>query len=143
MEKLVCEFHQDDETRLKHYNDLKYTSIILFNAVVDSLRKSSVSNTSWIETVLKTSDVIEETTLMREQAKGDESAYKQELHNWHLVEDNEKMLYRIPNKVKTYVQFRNKKRCKAKDLVVEFVTKLYRIDMQNRKDVVNDIAHNK
>jgi hypothetical protein len=38
IEKLVCEFHYDDATRLLHYKDLKYTCLVVFNEVVAGIR---------------------------------------------------------------------------------------------------------
>ena len=60
--------------------------------------------------------------------------YKQDLIKWHL-EDNENMCYRIPNKVKSFEAFRNKKSCRAKDYAIEIVTKMYRFDCINHKEL--------
>lgn len=135
----MCEFHNDDETRLLHYNDLKYASLTLFNAIVDALRKGTFDGLSFVDEVLKASKVIEPTTLMRDQMNGDESMYKRELIHWHL-EDDGKMMYRIPNKVNSFKAFRSKKSCKVKDFSVEIVTKMYRLYMVNMQEIAVERA---
>lgn len=115
-----------------HYNDLIYTSLTLFNSIVDSLRKGT-AGPDWIYTVLDASKVIKETTLMRELVKTDVQAYRQDLVHWHL-DDDDKMLHRIPTKVDTFARFRNKKSCKVKDYAIEIVTKMYRIHQQDLQD---------
>lgn len=133
---------EDDETRLRHYNDMKHTSLMLFNKIVDALRnmqRGDGRGFSWIDTVLETSKIIEETTLMREQMRADEARYKQDLFDWH-CSDEGKVMYRIPNKVKTFAQFRNKKSCKVKDYAIEVVTKMYRLDQINRKQMQTDFV---
>ena len=82
---VVCEFHYDDKVRLLHYNDLKCTTLTLFNAIVEGLRKGRMP--SFVDTVLNALEVIEETTLMREQLEIDESTCKRELVSWHLSDD--------------------------------------------------------
>ena len=132
MERLVCEFQDDDGVRLEHYNDLKFTSLTLFNTIVDGLRKGRMA--SFVDVVLDASKVIEETTLMRVQMKGDEKMYEEQLVYWHLRDDG-KMCYRIPNKVNSFEAFRKKKSCKAKDYAVEIVTKMYRLHCINMKEL--------
>ena len=39
MEHLACEFHEDDKLRLEHCNDSKCTTLALFNAIAEGLRK--------------------------------------------------------------------------------------------------------
>ncbi|CAB9500265.1 expressed unknown protein [Seminavis robusta] len=138
---LVNEFQEPNTSLAKrHYNDVKYTSLMLFNKIVDALRKrqrGDGAGCSWFDTVLEASKIIEETTLMREQMRDDEARYKQDLINWH-CSDEGKMMYRIPNKVKTFKQFR-KKTCKVKDYAVEIVTKMYRLDQINRKEMNEEV----
>lgn len=76
MERLVCDFHEDDKLRLEHCNDLKCTMLAPFNAIAEGLRKGQMP--SFVDTVLGTSKVIEETTLMREQMKDDNATHAQE-----------------------------------------------------------------
>ena len=71
--------------------------------------------------------------------RGDEAMYKKQLTYWHLESDNEKMTYRIPNKVKTFLGLR-KKDCKVKDYAVEIVTKMYRLHAVNMKELREEIA---
>ncbi len=137
MEKLVCEFSDDDDTRRKHYHDLKYTSLVIFNMLVKNLRHGLIKDI--YRTVLETSKVIEETPLMEEQMRGDIDAYKRELIYWHIEEGKEKMCYRIPNMAKTFTAFR-KKRCKVKDYAIEIVTKMYLLDQKDRNAVKQEIA---
>ena len=92
---------------------------------------------SFVDAVLKASDVIEETTLMREQMRGDEATYKRELIRWHLDSDHEKMSYRILRKVNSFAGLR-KKDCKVKDYAVEVVTKMYRLHAINMKDELHN-----
>ena len=50
---------------------------MLFNKIVDGLRKGSLNRLSvFVDTVLEASNIIEQTTLMREQIKGDEASYR-------------------------------------------------------------------
>lgn len=130
IQKIVREF-QGGLVR-DHYNDLVYTSLTLFNSIVDGLRKGT-AGPDWIYTVLDASKVIKETTLMRELVKTDVQAYRQDLVHWHL-DDDDKMLHRIPTKVDTFARFRNKKSCKVKDYAIEIVTKMYRIHQQDIQD---------
>ena len=129
IEKLVCEFNEDDGERLKHYNDLKYTSLITFNEIVVGVRKGNMKDI--YRKVLETSKIIEETTLMEERMRDDINMYKRELIYWHLDDGDGKMCYRIPRLAKTFIAFR-KKDCKAKDYAIEIVTKMYRIDQEER-----------
>ena len=62
-----------------YYKDLKYTCLILFNKNVDGLRKGNLGGISFVDTVLEASNIIEETTLMREQIKSDEAAFKRDM----------------------------------------------------------------
>ena len=64
--------------------------------------------------------------------KEDIKLYKRELFYWHRDDSDGKMLYRIPWKVKTFKAFRDKKNCKAKQFAIEIVTKMYRIDQEDR-----------
>lgn len=121
IQKVVREF-QGGLVR-DHYKDLKYTCLILFNKIVDGLRKGNLGGISFVDTVLEASNIIEETTLMREQIKSDEAAFKRDMIYWYLEDDLEKMTYRIPSKVDTFDRFRDKKSNKAKDYAIEIVTK--------------------
>ncbi len=143
MKKLVNEFQVPETSVAKaHYHDLQYTSLMLFNAIVENLRYPSRKG-DWFRIVLETSKVIEETTLMEEQMKGDIAFYKQDLMHWHREEHDQKMAYRIPTKVKTFKGFRDKKSCKAKDWAIEIVTKMYRLDQVNRKQILEEIEASK
>lgn len=62
-----------------HYKDLKHACLILFNKNVDGLRKGNLGGISFVDAVLEASNVIEETTLMREQIKSDEAAFKRDV----------------------------------------------------------------
>ena len=75
-----------------------------------------------MDAVLEASNIIEETTLMREQIKSDEAAFKLDMIYWYLEDDLEKMTYRIPSKVVTFDRLRDKKSNKAKDYAIEIVT---------------------
>jgi hypothetical protein len=135
IESLVCEFNEDDDTRKKHYNDLKYTCFIIFNEIVTAIKKGAFKDV--YRKVLDTSKVIQETTMMEERMKADINTYKQELFYWHLDDDN-KMCYKIPTAAKTLLRFR-KKNCKAKDYAIEIVTKMYRINQEERVDMKREI----
>lgn len=84
-----------------HYKDLKYTCLILFNKIVDGLRKGNLGGISFVGTVLEASNVIEETTLI----KSDEAAFKRDMIYWYLEDELEKMTHRIPSKVDTIDRF--------------------------------------
>ena len=135
IQKVVREF-QGGLVR-DHYNDLRYTTLMLFNAIVDGLRKGRMP--SFVDIALATSKKIEETTLMRDQMKEDEAMYKRELIYWHLESDREKMTYRIPNKVNSFEGFRKKKSCKVKDYAVEIVTKMYRLHCINMRELQEEV----
>lgn len=125
---------------IKHYNDLKHTSMLLFNALIDCIRCGSFRGFSFVDYVLRVSDVIEETTLMRSQLKNDELKYSVELIHWYV--EGEGVVtrgYRTPSKVKTFKAFRNKKSNKAKDIAFEIVTKMYRLDQVNRKEILLEL----
>jgi hypothetical protein len=68
---------------------------------------------------------------MEEQMREDINTYKGELMHWH-HDDDRKICYRIPRMAKTFAAFRDKKSCKAKDFAIEIVTKMYRLDQQER-----------
>lgn len=110
MQKVVCEFQDDDEIRLNHYNDLKYTSMMLYNMIVKGLRSGRMG--SFVDKVLEVSGVIEETTLMQQQIRADEATYKGDMMDFYYGQD---MQYRIPNQVNSFSSFRNKKSNKPKD----------------------------
>jgi hypothetical protein len=139
MRNLVNEF-QDDNTRDTHYNDLKYTCLVLFNELVVLLRKGVFprGHPGIFRKVLETSKVINETTLMEEQMKEDIKTYTNELFYWH-HDDDQKICYRIPRMAKTFAAFRDKKSCKVKDFAIEIVTKMYRLDQQDRVAVKKEI----
>ena len=136
--RLVGEFQEPNTSHAKqHENDLKYSSLMLYNHIVSGLRSyGSKAKGSWVDIVLKASDVIEETTLMREQMKDDEAAYKNDLRDFYFGQE---MQYRLPSKVRTYKAFRMKKSNKVKDYAVEIVTKMYRIDRVNRQEMKQEI----
>jgi hypothetical protein len=126
---------------IKHYNDIKHTAMLLFNAIIDCIRRGSFNGLSFVDYVLGVSEVIEETTLMRSQLETDENMYKRDLIHWYV--EGEGVVakgYRTPSKVKTFKAFRNKKKNKAKDIAFEFVTKMYRLDQINRKEMSEEIA---
>lgn len=123
-----------------HYHDLRYTSLILFNEIVSGIRRGSFKDL--YRKVLDTSKVIEETTLMEEQMRDDINTYKTELIHWHHNDDG-KMCYKIPRMAKTFEAFRDKKSCKAKDYAVEIVTKMYRLDQEDRVAVKKEIEESK
>ena len=135
--RLVGEFQEPNTSHAKqHENDLKYSSLILYNHIVNELRKPGKTLDAWVDVVLKVSEVIEETTLMRDQMKDDVLAYKNDITRFYFGEE---MAYRIPKMVKTFKAFRMKKRNKVKDYAIEIVTKMYRIDRVNRQELKQEI----
>ena len=58
--------------------------------------------------------------------------------DFYLHEDCQKMPCRIPTKVDSFEQLRNKKSKKVKDCAIEIVTKMCRLDFVNRKEVSDD-----
>jgi hypothetical protein len=88
-----------------------------------------------VDAVLEASNIIEGTTLMRDQIKGDEARHKQDMIDWYLGEDWQKMAYRMPSKADTFERLRDKKSSKAKDYAIEIVTKMYRLDCIDRKEL--------
>jgi hypothetical protein len=137
MKKLVDEFQVPNTSiAKKHYHDLQYTSLVIFNELVVMLRNGVFpkGHPGIFRRVLEVSKIIEETPLMEDQMKDDINRYKAELFYWHL-DDDRKMCYRIPRMAKTFVAFRDKKSCKVKDFAIEIVTKMYRLDQQDRAAV--------
>jgi len=133
LKKLVDEFQvPNTSTAKKHYHDLRHTCLTVYNTLVDGVRKGAIGDV--FRKVLETSKIISETTMMEERMKEDINTYKRELFYWHLNSDD-KMCYRIPRKSDTFKSFRDKKNCKAKDFAIEIVTKMYRIDQQERLDM--------
>ena len=133
LNKLVDEFITDKRTADQHKHDLRRTSLVVFNIIVDCVRKGHFRGQSLIDVILDVSEVIEETTLMRTQMKEDESLYKRELVYWYVEDDDGKVQYRKPTKAKTFGQFRNKKNhCPAKSYAIELVAKAYRLDRISR-----------
>lgn len=122
IKRVVEEFQEPNTATAKlHEKDLKYTSIRLFNTIVDGLRAGGVP--PLVNIVLDTSKIINETTMMRSMIAQDEASYRRALEDWHLTGG----CYRIPTKIATFHQLRKKRSCKVKDCVIEMVTKLYRI----------------
>jgi hypothetical protein len=125
---------------IKHYNDLKHTTMLFFNALIDQLRHKGFQGFSFVDCILNISSVIEETTLMREQLKEDESKCKRDLIYWYIEGEGARPAgYRLPTKVKTFKAFRNKKQNKAVAFAFEFVTKMYRLDQINRKQMLEEV----
>lgn len=60
---------------------------------MDGLCKGNLGAVPFVDAALEASNVTEETTLMREQIKGDEATYKQDMIYWYLEDDMEKMTY--------------------------------------------------
>ncbi len=133
IKRVVNEFQEPDTSLAKHhYNDLIFTSMMLFNDIIDGLRKKEFN--SWVDVVLEKSTTIGETTTMRDRMHLDEEMYKNELLYWHLGRDNQKLPYKIPEKVDTVERFRTKKSCKAKDYAIEITTKMYRIHCEAMRE---------
>lgn len=93
---------------------------------------------SFVDIVLKTSNIFEETTLVRQQMRGDKAMHKRDLVQWHLENDG-KMLCRIPDKADSFERLRDKKSCKAKDFTVKIITKMHRLDRKNRKEMREEL----
>ena len=140
--KLVNEFHEPNSAiAVEHYNDLKHAMMLLFNALIDRLRNRGFHGFSFVDYVLTVSNVIEETTLMRKQMESDESDYKRDLIHWYIEGEGAREAgYRLPTKVKTFHAMAKKKRNKAKDIALDFVTKMYRLDQINRKQMLEEMA---
>jgi len=140
--KLVNEFQEPNSTlAVEHYNDLKHAAMLLFNAIIDRLRNRGFHGFSFVDYVLTVSNVIEETTLMREQMKVDESNYKHDLVYWYIEGEGDREAgYRLPSKVKTFHAMAKKKRNKAMDIAFDFVTKMYRLDQVNRREISEMVA---
>ena len=139
--KLVNEFQEPNTAHaIKHYNDLKHTVMLLFNALIDRLRNRGFHGFSFVDYVLTVSNVIEETTLMRKQVESDESDYKRDLIHWYIEGEGAREAgYRLPTKVKTFHAMAKKRRNKAKDIALDFVIKMYRLDQINRKEMSEEI----
>jgi len=74
IQKVVREF-QGGLVRDHHY-DLRHTTLMPFNAIVNGIRKGRMP--SFVDIALATSKKIEETMSMREQMKDDEAMCKRE-----------------------------------------------------------------
>jgi hypothetical protein len=113
------------------YVNLLHTSIRLYNEMTTQLREGYVWGFDVVDFVLSDSDFIEETALMREQMDWDIRSCKHDL-----------VLYyhhtKIPYPVETFKAF-NKKANKVKDYAIDIVTKMYRLDQINRKEVAEEL----
>ena len=138
--KVVNEFMEPNTSHAKlRYIDLLHTSLRLYNEMTTKLRAESLSGLNVVDFVLSSSDFIEETTLMREQMDGDIRSYKHDLvfyYNEGLGQHRGG--YKIPYPVKTIKAFNTKKANKVKDYAIEIVTKMYRLDQINRKEVAEE-----
>lgn len=132
IKKTVEEFQTPNTTVAKtHYEDLKRASMMLYNELARRLRSGATGSKFFVDVVLKASNVIEDTTLMREFIKDDENRYKQRMIDYY---HGEEMEYKVPYAVSNVEAFRNKKTNMVKDTAVEVVTKMYRIYCEDRRD---------
>lgn len=136
--KTVNEFQEPNTALAKnHYHDLKYSAFVLYNTITNKLKKGTIHNDFFVDTVIGASKVIEETTLMRQQIKVDERMYKEDIIDFYFNEEQE---YRKPNAAKDLKAFQIKKPNKVKDCAIEIVAKMYRLDCINRKEMAEEIA---
>lgn len=159
IKKTVDEFQQPNTaTANKHYHDLKTTSLKLYNEICGSLKNGTFGGLKWVDVVLEASDVIEETTLMREQMKVDVQTYERDIINYYLHDHDTFMMPHAigtvnkgrSNERKLTVKqalrkFRDARDTKPKSWAIEVVTKMYRLDCINRQDMrVDDdgVYHN-
>jgi hypothetical protein len=138
--KVVNEFMEPNTSHAKlRYIDLLRVSLWLYNEIVAKLRGGSLSGLDIVDFVLSKSDFIEETTLMRQQMEGDIRAYKRDLVFFYNEGQGYRDGYKIPYSVKTIKAFNNKKANKVKDYAIELVTKMYRLDQINRREIAEEI----
>jgi hypothetical protein len=110
--------------------------MVLFNFTAKGLRSGSMG--SFIDKVLETSKVIEESTLMRQQMRGDEAAYKQDMMEFYYGQE---MQYRKPSQVNSFKASSKKKSCKPKDFAIEITTKMYRLHCINIRELKEEIGN--
>lgn len=143
--KVVNEFMEPNTSHAKlSYIGLLRISLKLYNEMTTKLRIESLLEFNIIDFVLSNSDFIEETTLMREQMDGDIRSYKHDLVFFYNegLGCNGGHGYKIPYPVKTIEAFHKKKTNKVKDYAVEIVTKMYRLDQLNRREMVQEAGIN-
>lgn len=136
----------------EHYKDLCLASFILYQEITYRLARGTLRRGLFVvDKVLKQSDVIEETTLMREQMHIDEMNYIEDLIETYIVlpKDYGGMIPK-PCKVKKNGRAKRKKtpfeifrdiktfnrngepRNKAKLYAIEMTVKMYRLDQISR-----------
>jgi hypothetical protein len=128
----------------KHESDLRYTTVVLYNEIVFWLDRRSEDpklsskkyqlHRDFMECVLETSKVIEETTLMRHEVEGDERFWKNHLMDFYFnAEGHEVNQPRLVHNIK---QYRERKDNKVKTVTEEIIAKMYRIWLRDNKDAV-------
>ena len=70
-----------------HYKDLVHCSRTLFNEIVRKLHNTHKGNRGFVDVVLNSSDVMEDTTLMRAFIKDDESKHMTDVWNFYYEHD--------------------------------------------------------
>lgn len=125
--RVVKEFEEEHFKQNKiHYEDLKKSSMMLYNDICRRIRSGAGSG-SFVDVVVKASNVIEETTLMRDRIKGDEKTYMNRMMEYYNGDVEVKRPYAVSN-VKTFQMRENM----VKDMAIEIVTKMYRIWHEER-----------
>ena len=118
----------------EHYKDLKYTSLTLYNAIVNALNKHELNDLDFIDVVLNVSKTIEEATLTREKVGMLQQTYKDQLFYFYYVEGAEyPNLYRKPVPAKTFEAFRHKDN-RVKDYAITIVGEMYYEDQKSKHD---------
>jgi hypothetical protein len=126
--KVVGEFQEPDTAlAIQHEDDLKYTALVLHNALAKGLKVGGYRG-SCTKLVLETSKFIKETATMKEMMRDDEEIQKEGLKELYLNEiEQYRIPYRIPAFISSFKQFRTRKGNRVKDAAVAITTKMYRL----------------
>lgn len=148
IKKVVDEFQTPNTLiAITHYDDLKRTSLKLYNEICIALKFGKLGGLDWVDVVLTASDVIEETTLMRAQIRADVNSWTTDIVDYYTLHDAPMMACAIGSVRKgrrderklsareALDKFRDAKSTKPKDWAIEAVTKMYRLDYTSRREM--------
>lgn len=118
--------YQEANTSLskRHEQDLRYTMIIVINAIIDWLRNGCSKPISIIDKVLGTSKVIKESTLTRIKVQPIEDYEKGKMKRFYFTESSYQHTYRLPNKVDNFKSLGRKTNL-VKEIATEIVIEMY------------------
>jgi len=131
----IKEFENDFETIQNHYEDLKYTSMCLYNLLVRSIRGKGESG--YVRKVLEASKYIKDNALLAERLRIDLDNYTREFTRRYIIDGAKIPGYACfgnpteEQKERKVGRFLRKKNI-VKEYAIEAVTKMYRISQEHR-----------